>query len=32
MIDFTKRSDEESDEALLSVSLFILGDLFTTLV
>jgi hypothetical protein len=32
MVDFTKRSDEESDEALLGVSLFILGDLFATLV
>jgi len=30
--DFQKKSTEESDEALLSVSLFVLGDLFTTLV
>jgi len=31
-VDFTKRSDEESDEALLGVSLFVFGDLFATLV
>jgi hypothetical protein len=31
-IDFTKKSNEESDEALLGVSLFVLGDLFATLV
>jgi hypothetical protein len=31
-IDFQKKTTEESDEALLGVSLFILGDLFTTLI
>lgn len=31
-IDFTKKSNEESDEALLGISLFVLGDLFATLV
>jgi hypothetical protein len=31
-IDFPKKSTEESDKALLGVSLFILGDLFTTLI
>jgi hypothetical protein len=30
--EFIKKSTEESDEALLGVSLFVLGDLFTTLV
>jgi hypothetical protein len=29
---FQQRSKEESDEALLGVSLFVLGDLFTTLI
>ena len=31
-IDFTKTSNEASDEALLGISLFVLGDLFTTLI